>query len=173
MAAFETLVQQHERLVYNLALRTLGNDADAQDAAQEAFIKAWTGLGSFRGDSKFSVWLYRLTNNVCLDMLRKRNEIGRTVVSIRQVVNVAKIKKARELLREYFDVMDVPSDEDGLVAFISEKFETQKSHYDALDERYNNGRHYPDRAKVQQAIKLTEDVFQRRFLIEAVILFSV
>lgn len=72
MAAFETLVRQHERLVYNLALRTLGNDADAQDAAQEAFIKAWTGLGSFRGDSKFSVWLYRLTNNVCLDMLRKR-----------------------------------------------------------------------------------------------------
>lgn len=72
MAAFETLVQQHERLVYNLALRTLGNDADAQDAAQEAFIKAWTGLGSFRGDSKFSVWIYRLTNNVCLDMLRKR-----------------------------------------------------------------------------------------------------
>lgn len=72
MAAFESLVRQHERLVYNLALRTLGNDADAQDAAQEAFIKAWTGLGSFRGDSKFSVWLYRLTNNVCLDMLRRR-----------------------------------------------------------------------------------------------------
>ena len=96
------------------------------------------------------------------DMLRKRNEIGRTVVSIRQVVNAAKMKKARELLREYFDVMDVPSDEDGLVAFISEKFETQKSHYDALDERYNDGRHYPDREKVQQAIKLTEDVLSQR-----------
>ncbi len=72
MAAFEALVRQHERMVYNLALRTLGNDSDAQDASQEAFIKAWTGLGSFRGDSKFSVWLYRLVSNVCMDMLRRR-----------------------------------------------------------------------------------------------------
>lgn len=72
IAAFEELVRQHEKMVYNLALRTLGNDSDAQDASQEAFIKAWTGLGSFRGDSKFSVWLYRLVSNVCMDMLRRR-----------------------------------------------------------------------------------------------------
>lgn len=72
IAAFEEIVRQHEKLVYNLALRTLGNEHDAQDAAQEAFIKAWTGLADFRGDSKLSVWLYRLTNNICLDMLRRR-----------------------------------------------------------------------------------------------------
>lgn len=70
--AFEKLLTQHEKLVYNLCLRSLGNAHDAQDAAQEAFIKAWTSLGSFRGDSKFSVWLYRIANNVCLDALRRR-----------------------------------------------------------------------------------------------------
>lgn len=70
--AFEKLVYEHEKLVYNLALRLLGNEQDAQDAFQEAFIKAWTGLSSFRGESKFSVWLYRLASNVCMDMLRHR-----------------------------------------------------------------------------------------------------
>ncbi len=71
--AFEVLVRAHEGFVYNLALRSLNSEQDAQDAAQEVFIKAWTSLGSFRGDSKFSVWLYRITGNVCTDMLRRRN----------------------------------------------------------------------------------------------------
>lgn len=70
--AFEKLLTQHEKLVYNLALRTLVSEQDAQDATQEAFIKAWTSLASFRGESKFSVWLYRLANNVCIDLLRRR-----------------------------------------------------------------------------------------------------
>lgn len=70
---FEALVQAHEKTVYNLALRMLGNPQDAMDAAQEAFFRAFRALPSFRGDSKFSVWLYRLTSNVCLDILRKRS----------------------------------------------------------------------------------------------------
>ncbi len=72
MAAFETLVSANEAFVYNLALRTLRSEQDAQDASQEVFIKVWTSLGSFRGDSKFSVWLYRITGNVCTDILRRR-----------------------------------------------------------------------------------------------------
>jgi len=71
--AFEALVTRYERLVYAVALRLLGNESDAQDAAQEAFIKLYRYLPSFRGESKFSVWLYRLTNNVCIDMLRRKN----------------------------------------------------------------------------------------------------
>ena len=71
-SAFEELIYANEAFVYNLALRSLRSPEDAQDAAQEVFIKAWTSLGSFRGDSKFSVWLYRITGNVCTDMLRKR-----------------------------------------------------------------------------------------------------
>ena len=72
--AFEPLVLEHQTNVYRLALRLMGNEADAADAAQDAFLKAYTSLSSFRGDSRFSVWLYRLTNNVCIDALRRRRD---------------------------------------------------------------------------------------------------
>lgn len=70
--AFEALVTQYERLVYAVCLK-LGSEQDAQDAAQETFIKLYRYLPTFRGESKFSVWLYRLANNVCIDMLRKKS----------------------------------------------------------------------------------------------------
>ncbi len=70
---FELLVRTHEKSIYNLALRMLGSEQDALDASQEAFFRAYRSLSSFRGDSKFSVWLYRLASNVCLDMLRQRS----------------------------------------------------------------------------------------------------
>jgi len=73
-SAFEQLVLEHEKTVYRLALRQLGNPQDAEDAAQEVFLKAYTGLKSFRGESKVSVWLYRITCNVCTDALRKRKD---------------------------------------------------------------------------------------------------
>ncbi len=73
-AAFEEIVRLHEKTVYHLALRQLGSREDAEDAAQEVFLKAYTALGSFRGESRLSVWLYRITNNVCVDMLRRRRE---------------------------------------------------------------------------------------------------
>ena len=71
--AFETLVLAYEKNVYNIALRMTGNSEDASDMTQEAFIKAYNSLQSFRGDSKFSVWLYRIATNVCLDFLRSRS----------------------------------------------------------------------------------------------------
>ena len=70
-SAYEPLVTENQTKVYRLALRILKNETDAEDAAQEAFLKAYTSLADFRGDSRFSVWLYRLTNNICIDMLRK------------------------------------------------------------------------------------------------------
>ena len=69
--AFEELVLENQKNVYNLALRLMGNEQDALDVSQEAFIKAYTKLGSFRGGSRFSAWLYRVTYNICLDQLRK------------------------------------------------------------------------------------------------------
>lgn len=71
--AFETLVLSYEKNVYNLALRMVMNPEDASDMAQEAFIRAYNSLASFRGESKFSVWLYRIVSNVCLDFLRSRS----------------------------------------------------------------------------------------------------
>lgn len=70
---FEKLVTAYEKNVYNLALRMVGDPEDAADMTQETFIKAYRSLNSFRGDSKFSVWLYRIASNVCLDFLRSRS----------------------------------------------------------------------------------------------------
>lgn len=69
-SSFEQLVLENQTRVYNLALRTVGNEEDAFDMSQEAFIKAYNSIGNFRGESRFSVWLYRLTVNTCLDFLR-------------------------------------------------------------------------------------------------------
>jgi RNA polymerase sigma factor, sigma-70 family len=71
--AFERLVTEYEKGVYAITLRMTGNAEDAADMTQETFIKAYNSLQSFRGDSKFSVWLYRIASNVCLDFLRSRN----------------------------------------------------------------------------------------------------
>lgn len=70
-AAFGELVRLHEKKVYGLALRICGDPEDAADAAQEAFLSAWRGLPSFRGEAGFSTWLYRLTSNAAIDLLRR------------------------------------------------------------------------------------------------------
>ena len=71
-AAFEQLVVENQNRVYSLALRMLADPEDAQDAAQEAFLNAWRALPSFKGESSFSTWVYRLTSNACIDHLRRR-----------------------------------------------------------------------------------------------------
>ena len=71
--AFEELVLRYEGTVYSLALRMVSNREDAADMTQEAFIKAYNSLPSFRGDSRFSSWLYRIASNVCLDFLRSKS----------------------------------------------------------------------------------------------------
>ncbi|MEN6459785.1 MAG: sigma-70 family RNA polymerase sigma factor [Syntrophomonas sp.] len=70
--AFEEIVKKYQNKVYALTFRYMGNEEDAYDMAQEAFLKAYRSLGTFKGDSSFSTWLYRVTTNVCLDELRRR-----------------------------------------------------------------------------------------------------
>jgi len=96
------------------------------------------------------------------DMLRKKSEVGKTSISIRQAVTVVKMKAVKELLREFFDVMDVPDDEDSLVAYIVKKFEELKAHYETLNQRYTSGRRYPDQGKVQEAIQLANDILSQK-----------
>ena len=74
--AFEELVLENQKNVYNLALKMTKNEEDALDISQEAFLKAYRQLEGFRGESRFSVWLYRLTYNLCIDFLRKKPRSG-------------------------------------------------------------------------------------------------
>ncbi|NLW45632.1 MAG: sigma-70 family RNA polymerase sigma factor [Syntrophomonadaceae bacterium] len=70
--AFEQLAEKYQHKIYNLAYRYMGCEEDASDMAQEALIKAYRSLATFKGESSLSTWLYRITTNVCLDELRKR-----------------------------------------------------------------------------------------------------
>lgn len=70
--AFARLVELSQGKVYNLALRLTGSPENASDVAQEAFLNAWRGLPSFRGESSFSTWLYKLTSNAATDFLRRQ-----------------------------------------------------------------------------------------------------
>ena len=71
-SAFNELVQRYERKIYRLAKHITQNDEDAEDVLQEAFMKAYTHLDSFQGDSKFYTWLVRIAVNEALMKLRKR-----------------------------------------------------------------------------------------------------
>ncbi|MGE0132488.1 MAG: RNA polymerase sigma factor [Blastocatellales bacterium] len=71
--AFSLLVRRWERPIYGLSLRMLGRDEDARDVCQETFLAAFRNLRKFRGDAKFSSWLYRIALNACHSRLRKQN----------------------------------------------------------------------------------------------------
>ena len=72
-SALEQLLRSHYDMVFSLCRKLTGNDADANDATQEALLSIVRGLPSFRGNSKFSTWVYRIATNTTLDELRKRS----------------------------------------------------------------------------------------------------
>lgn len=78
--AFGDLVSAHQQFVFNLALRTLGQPAEAEEVAQEAFLRAWRALPGFRGQARFQTWLYRIVVNLCYNRLprlrRQLNDLG-------------------------------------------------------------------------------------------------
>jgi len=74
---FDELVRRYQDQVYGMAARFVGQAADAEDIAQEVFLKAFRGLRGFKGDAKFSTWLYRITFNLCTDWLRRNRKPGR------------------------------------------------------------------------------------------------
>ena len=85
--AFEELVRRYERKVYNITYRLMGNEQDASEALQDAFMRAYRFIGKFQFKSSFFTWLYRIATNVSLSKLRKREKVE--TVSIDQPVNEA------------------------------------------------------------------------------------
>jgi RNA polymerase sigma-70 factor, ECF subfamily len=71
-AAFGKLIEAYQTPVFNLAYRTLGNAGEAEEAAQEAFIRAYTRLETYNPEHKFSTWMLSITSNYCIDLIRKR-----------------------------------------------------------------------------------------------------
>ena len=69
--AFEKLVDRHKTMAFNVAYRILRNREDAEDAAQESFLRAFNAIGTFRTEAKFSTWLYRILSNVCLSHMSR------------------------------------------------------------------------------------------------------
>jgi RNA polymerase sigma-70 factor, ECF subfamily len=70
--AFSTLVNRYKDLVFTLSVRMLKNREEAEEVAQDAFMKAYRSLNKFNGESKFSTWLYKVTFNACIDRLRRQ-----------------------------------------------------------------------------------------------------
>lgn len=83
--ALEELMQSHESRIYAIALRMMGNREDAQDCAQEAMVRIYRAMGSFKGQSALATWIYRITMNTCLDELRRRK--ARKVTSLDSLVD--------------------------------------------------------------------------------------
>jgi RNA polymerase sigma-70 factor (ECF subfamily) len=82
--AFAALVDEHQRYIYNLALRLLKDENEALDLTQETFVRAWTALPNFKGQSQFRTWLYRIATNLCYNRLpnlrRSLNDLGDDVM---------------------------------------------------------------------------------------------
>jgi len=85
--AFVTLVDRYKRAAYSLAYRLLGNAADAEDAAQETFVRAYTRLSSYQIGSRFGSWLLSITSHWCIDFLRRRRAVSLEELEVRPIAD--------------------------------------------------------------------------------------
>lgn len=80
--AFSHLVEKYQDIVFSIALKVLKNREDAQEMAQESFIKAYRSIHTFQGKAKFSTWLYSITYNTCITHTRKKKPVTTQIESI-------------------------------------------------------------------------------------------
>src|SRR5918994_5918556 len=126
--AFDVIVERHRRTVYQVCYRFANNHEDASDLAQDAFVRAWKGLKTFKGQSALSTWLYRIAVNVCLNRVSAKTPINETIesdqfedvriegaqramireeraVAVRRAIaNLPKKQRATLILRAYHDM---------------------------------------------------------------------
>jgi RNA polymerase sigma-70 factor, ECF subfamily len=100
--AFDLLVERHRRSVYQLCYRFVGNHEDASDLSQDVFLRAYRGLGGFRGHSSIATWLYRIGVNVCLNRLGAKSTLGKLTEPIadRQFEDTAAEPASERVLRD-------------------------------------------------------------------------
>jgi RNA polymerase sigma-70 factor (ECF subfamily) len=95
-AAFDVLVRRWERKIQGAVYRMLRSEEEAQDVCQEAFLKAFRGLGTFRGQARFSSWLYQIALNLCRDRMRRKK--GKTWVSLDEIGETAQAARGPSVL---------------------------------------------------------------------------
>lgn len=122
--AFALLIKMHQDKVYTLAYRILRSYEDADDATQEVFVKVWQAIPGFRGQSKFSTWLYRIVHNHCLNKLRSVKSEPRTV-SVQFPDDEG--EEEREL------VANLPGDEQDDPSLQFDSYEKQKLVWEQVD----------------------------------------
>jgi len=110
---FAELVQRYQDQVYGMTLRFVRSTGDAEDLAQEAFLRAYRGLEGFKGESRFSTWLYRITWNLCADWLRRNRRHKHAATTIDDAAGVpdgaASVEEgylASEAKREVHEALD-------------------------------------------------------------------
>jgi RNA polymerase sigma-70 factor, ECF subfamily len=99
-AAFDVIVRRHQRQMYQLCYRFVGNHEDASDLAQDIFIRAYRGLRGFKGGSAFATWLYRIGVNVCLNRVGARRRGFAPLVDAEQVDSRSEAADAKLLRGE-------------------------------------------------------------------------
>src|SRR5687768_16856613 len=91
--SFNQLVKRWERPIFALAYRTLGREEEARDVTQETFLRAFRALKGFKGDAKFSSWLYRIALNLCRDTMRRERRAP--VVAVPETVDLERLSAER------------------------------------------------------------------------------
>ncbi|MFW6275762.1 MAG: sigma-70 family RNA polymerase sigma factor, partial [bacterium] len=101
---FSYIVERYQDIVFSIAFKVLKNREDAEEMAQESFIKAYKSLHTFRGKAKFSTWMYRITYNTCISEVRKRkiNFTSTDDVQIKDEAEEMNLEGIPEENREHF-----------------------------------------------------------------------
>ena len=121
-AAFKYLVERHKDMVFTLALRITRNREDAEEIAQDVFLKAFQSISSFKGDSKFSTWLYKIAYNMSISHTRKKNydivDIDENLISdykifetYNEFIKIEETEKNKILK----DAVNILNEEEGLI----------------------------------------------------------
>ncbi|WP_286680170.1 sigma-70 family RNA polymerase sigma factor [Tepidanaerobacter sp. EBM-49] len=107
MSAFEDLISGYEKKVYNTVYRFFNNAEDAMDVSQEIFIKIFTSLDKFRGESSFSTWLYRIAVNTCIDFSRKHREATLPIHEESEIHNHLNLGTPTQLPEEFIENKEI------------------------------------------------------------------
>lgn len=121
IAAFEELLKRYEKRVYAIALRSTGIPEDAADITQETFIRIWRSIETFRGDSGFSTWLFRIAMNLCVDLARRKNAQIKTTSLTEEDASVREIMDPAQTPEEHFENVELGEEIAHALSEISEE----------------------------------------------------